>query len=76
MSQEMSVMPVLYRKPCAQSTHCGSMDSQPILFFLSMEFSRQEVCIALPFPTKGDIIDPRIEPMSLVSSALADRFFT
>ena len=31
---------------------------------LSMEFSRQEYWIGLPFPTPGDLPDPRIEPGS------------
>ena len=31
---------------------------------LSMEFSRQEYWIGLPFPTAGDLPDPRIEPQS------------
>ena len=36
---------------------------------LFMEFSRQEYWSGLPFPP-GDLPDPGIEPMSLVSSAL------
>ena len=43
---------------------------------LSMEFSRQEYWSELPLPTPGDLPDPEIKPMSLVSSALAGRFFT
>ena len=43
---------------------------------LSMEFSRQEYWSRLPFPTPGDLPDPGIEPVSLVSSALAGGFFT
>ena len=43
---------------------------------LSMEFSRQEYCSGLPFPTLGDLPDPGIEPATLVSLALAGRFFT
>ena len=31
---------------------------------LSMEFSRQEYCSRLPFPSPGDLPDPGIEPMS------------
>ena len=31
---------------------------------LSMEFSRQEYWIGLPFPTAGDLPDPGIEPQS------------
>ena len=43
---------------------------------LSMEFSTQEYWSGLPFPTPGDLPDPGIEPASLASPALADRFFT
>ena len=42
---------------------------------LSMEFPRQESWSGLPFPTPGDLPDPGIEPESLVSPALAGRFF-
>jgi len=41
-----------------------------------MEVSRQEYWIRLPFPTLRDLPDPGIEPMSLVSLALAGGFFT
>ena len=43
---------------------------------LSMGFSRQEYWIGLPFPTPGDLPDPGIEPISLMSPALAGGFFT
>ena len=43
---------------------------------LSMEFSMQEYWSGLPFPTVGDLPNPRITPKSLVSPALAGRFFT
>ena len=43
---------------------------------LSMEFSRQEYWSGLPFPTPGDLPDPRIEPASLMSPTLESRFFT
>ena len=43
---------------------------------LSMGFSRQEYWSGLPFPPPGDLPDPGIEPMSLMSPALAGRFFT
>ena len=43
---------------------------------LSMEFSRQEYWSGLPFPTPGDLPNPEIKPESLVSPALAGRFFT
>ena len=38
---------------------------------LPMEFSRQEYWSGLPFLPPGDLRDPRIKPMSLVSLALA-----
>ena len=43
---------------------------------LSMGFSRQEYWSGLPCPSPGDLPYPGIEPMSLMSSALADVFFT
>ena len=43
---------------------------------LPMGFSRQEYWSALPFPPPGDLSDPRIEPASVTSPALAGRFFT
>jgi len=41
-----------------------------------MGFSGQEYCSGLPFLTTGDLPDPGIEPMSLVSPALAGGFFS
>ena len=38
---------------------------------LSMEFSRQEYCSILPFPTPGDLPDSGIKPTSLTSPELA-----
>ena len=43
---------------------------------LSMEFSRQEYWSGFPFPSPGDLSNPGIETTSLVSPALAGRFFT
>ena len=43
---------------------------------LSMGFFRQEYWSRLPFSTPGDLSDPGIEPVSLVSPELAGRFFT
>ena len=43
---------------------------------LSMGFSRQEYWSGLPFPSPGNIPDPRIKPTSLMSPALAGGFFT
>ena len=41
-----------------------------------MDFSRQEYWSRLPFPTPEDLLNPGIEPMPLVSPALAGRFLT
>ena len=41
----------------------------------SMDVSRQEYWIGLPFPPPGDVTDPRIKPGSLASPALAGRLF-
>ena len=43
---------------------------------LSMGFSRQEYWSGLLFSPPGDLPDPGIKPSTLVSPALADRFFT
>ena len=43
---------------------------------LSMEFSRQEFWSGLPFPTPGGLLEPGIKSSSLMSPALAGRFFT
>ena len=43
---------------------------------LSMGFSRQEYWSGLPFPSPGGLPGLGIEPISLMSPALASRFFT
>ena len=43
---------------------------------LSREFFRQEYQSGLPFHPLGNLPDPRIEPKSPASPALAGRFFT
>ena len=43
---------------------------------LYVGFPRQEYWSGLPFPSLGDLPDPRIEPTSLVSPALVGGFFT
>ena len=62
---------------------CACAQSCPTLFRprnhqtpLSMEFSRQEHWNGLPFPTPGDLADPEIKPVSLVSSALVGVLLT
>ena len=43
---------------------------------LFVELSRQEYWNGLPFPTPEDLPDPGMESASLMSPALAGRFFT
>ena len=43
---------------------------------LSMGFSRQEHWNSLPCPLQGNLPDPGIKPKSLMSPAVAGRFFT
>ena len=43
---------------------------------LSMGFSKQEYRSGLPCPAPGDLPDLEIEPVSLMSAALAGGFFT
>ena len=71
---------------CVCARVCAQLLSQVQLFAtpwtvarqapLSMGLSRQECWSRLPFPTPADLPDPRIKPSSLVSPALAGRFFT
>ena len=41
-----------------------------------MGFPRREYWSGLPYPSLGDLPDPGMEPMSLVSPALADGLLT
>ena len=43
---------------------------------VSMGVSRQEYWSGLPCPPPGDLPDPGSKPSSVLSPALADRFFT
>ena len=52
------------------------MDCSLSMDLLSMGFSSQEYWSGLPFPPPRDLPDPGIEPVSLMSPALAGRFFT
>ena len=46
------------------------------LLSMSMEFSRQEYCFGLPFPTPGNLPNPGTEPVSPVFPTWAGRFLT
>ena len=49
---------------------------QPTRLLCPWGFSRQEYWSGLPFPSPGDLPNPGIEPVFLVSPALAGRFLT
>ena len=49
---------------------------QPAKLLCPWGFSRQEYRSELPCPPPGDLPNPGIEPMSLMSPALAGQFFT
>ena len=57
---------------------CNPMDYIYIAHqvLLSMGFSRQEHWSELPFPLPGDLLNPRMKPMSPEALALAGRPFT
>ena len=65
---------------CAQSLSCVRLFVTPWTVAhqasQSMEFSKQENCDGLPFPTPGDHLEPGIKAVSFVSPALAGGFFT
>ena len=65
---------------CGQSLSCVQLFAIPYTAAcqapLSIEFSRQEYRSGLTSPTPGNLPNPEIHPASLVSPALAGRFFT
>ena len=63
----------IYACVCAQLLSCVQLfetpRTEPHQAPLSMEFSRQEYWSGLPFPTRGDLPYPGIDPVSLASAA-------
>ena len=57
-------------------TLCDFVDYSPSQAPLSMGCSRQEYWSGFPCPPPGDLPESEIELMSLISPALAGRFFT
>ena len=57
-------------------TLCNPVDCIACQALLSMGFLRQEYWSGLPCPPPGDLPKPGIEPTSLMSPALAGKFFT
>ena len=68
------VCPVLSRSVISDSLKPHELQSCQAS--LPLEFSRQEYWSGMPFSTPVDIPDPGIESPSLVSPALAGRYFT
>ena len=56
-------------------TLCNPMDYSPPDSPVH-RFSKQEYWNGLPYPPPGDLPDPGIKPVSLMSPKLADEFFT
>ena len=61
-----------FRHPCLCVTLWTVANQAP----LSMGLPRQEYWSGLSCPSPGNLLDPRIEPTSLKSPALAGRFFS
>ena len=62
---------------CFNHVHvCATLWTIACQATLFMGFSRQEYWSGLPFPLPGDRPRPGIEPVSLMSPALAGGFFT
>ena len=57
-------------------TLCNPMDCSPPGSSSVHGIFQARYWSGLPFPTPGDLPDPGTEPMSLISLALADGFFT
>ena len=77
LPQELKCMCVHAKSLQSCPTFCDPMDCNPpgssahgILQARILEW------IAMPFPSPGDLPDPGVEPTSLMSPALAGRFFT
>ena len=82
-TRDMGLIPAQGSKACfvcvciqSYPTLCDSVDCEAQQAPLSLEFSRKEYWSGLPFPSPEIFPNPGIEPTSLMSPALAGRFFT
>ena len=76
LGQILKVLPSLKVKVLVAQlglTLCDPMDCS--LPGLSMEFSREESWGGLPFPSPGDLPNPRIEPALASSQILLSKYF-
>ena len=80
---DLLLLSILYIIVCAWVLSCFSLVQLCATLWtvahqalLSMGVSRQEYWSGLPCPPPGDLPDPGIKPESLMSPALAGRFFT
>ena len=74
-SHAQTASPIVCAKSFSRVWLCDPMDCS-LQAPLSMGFSRQEHWSGLPCPPPGDLPDPGIRPVSLMSPALTGRFFT
>ena len=65
----------MYAVASVVSTSFVTSETVALQVPLPMGFSRQEYWSGLPCPPPGNLPDPWIEPASLMSPALASRFF-
>ena len=74
-SPVFALLDLVHARSAAQSSNSATLRTVAHQSPLSMEFSRQEYWSGLPFPLPGDLPEPGIEPMSLVSLALGGQIF-
>ena len=77
------IIPEIYISDCMHAkpllscmTLCDPMDCIACQAPLSMGFSRREYWSRLPCPPPGNLCNPGIKPMCLMSPVLAGEFFT
>ena len=69
-SPVFALLDLVHARSASQSSNSATPRTVAHQSPLSMEFSRQEYCIGLPFPSPGDLPHLGIEPTFLESPAL------
>ena len=76
----LTKLDIVLARVCVQTLSCVRLFAAPWTVSrqapLSLGFPGQEYWSGKPFPPPGDLPDPGMEPMSLMSPALAGGFFT